>query len=136
MMKKLFFILAITCLICSCSTNQPGVVKVTGGLIQGTFEDDLMVFRGIPFAAPPVGDLRWKAPQPVEKWEGIRQATAFAPAPMQGGNPPSGKSEDCLYLNVWTPAKKLNEKIPVMVYIYGGDSAEVPLPNHGPVAKS
>lgn len=120
-MKNIFFILTIiTCLLCSCTNNQPGVVKVTGGLIQGTINDSLMVFKGIPFAAPPVGDLRWKAPQPVEKWDGIMQTTAFAPAPMQGGNPPSGKSEDCLYLNIWTPAKNPRDKIPVMVYIYGG----------------
>jgi para-nitrobenzyl esterase len=73
--------------------QQPAPVKVSDGLLQGTFEDGLMVYKGIPFAAPPVGDLRWRAPQPAEKWEGIKQADKFAPAPMQGGNPPSGKSE-------------------------------------------
>lgn len=100
--------------------QQPSPVKVQEGLLQGTFENGLTVYKGIPFAAPPVGDLRWKAPQPPAKWEGVREATKFAPAPMQGGNPPSGKSEDCLYLNVWTPAKSASDKIPVMVYIYGG----------------
>lgn len=100
--------------------QQPSPVKVEEGMVQGTVEDGLTVYKGIPFAAPPVGDLRWKAPQPAAKWEGVKQATKFAPAPMQGGNPPSGKSEDCLYLNVWTPAKSAKEKIPVMVYIYGG----------------
>ena len=103
--------------------QQPVPVKVQEGLVQGTLEDGLTVYRGIPFAAPPVGELRWKAPQPAEKWEGVRQATKFAPAPMQGGNPPSGKSEDCLYLNIWTPAKSAGDKIPVMVYIYGGGFA-------------
>jgi len=83
-------------------------------------EDSLTVFKGIPFAAPPLGELRWKGPQPVEKWEGIKQTTEFAPAAWQGGNPPSGKSEDCLYLNIWTPAKSPADKIPVMVWIYGG----------------
>lgn len=100
--------------------QQPSQVKVQEGMVQGTVEDGLTVYRGIPFAAPPVGDLRWKAPQPAAKWEGVKQTTQFGPAPMQGGNPPSGKSEDCLYLNVWTPAKLAKEKIPVMVYIYGG----------------
>src|ERR1035437_4332545 len=100
--------------------QQPLPVKVDGGLVQGTFEDDLTVYRGTPFAAPPVGDLRWNAPQPAAKWEGLKQATKFAPGAIQGGNPPSGKSEDCLYLNIWTPAKSAGDHIPVLVWIYGG----------------
>lgn len=104
----------------SCSKQDPTLVKTKDGTVQGTIENNFRVFKGIPFAAPPVGGLRWKAPQPVEKWEGVKRATEYAPSPYQWGNPPSGKSEDCLYLNVWTPAKSDKEKLPVMVWLYGG----------------
>ncbi|MFH1197799.1 MAG: carboxylesterase family protein [bacterium] len=99
---------------------KPEPVKVEEGLLQGKFEDGLTVYKGIPFAAPPIGDLRWRAPQPAARWEGVKQVTEFAPTPIQAWGSSSGQSEDCLYLNVWTPAKSADEKIPVLVWIYGG----------------
>jgi len=121
-MRKITVIIAMFAMFSAGSGNaqQPSPVKVDHGLVQGTLEDGLTVYRGIPFAAPPVGDLRWRAPQQPAKWDGVLQATRFAPGPVQGGNPPSGKSEDCLYLNVWTPAQSENDRIPILVWIYGG----------------
>jgi para-nitrobenzyl esterase len=101
-------------------TPQLSPIKVDGGMVQGTTEDGLAVFKGIPFAAPPIGDLRWRAPQPVSKWDTVLQADKFAPGPIQAWDSPSGKSEDCLYLNIWTPAKSANDRMPVLVWIYGG----------------
>ena len=102
-------------------------VKVDGGLISGTAADGVRSFKGIPFAAPPVGELRWKAPQPVVAWDGVRKCEAFGPecpqAPYPAGSmyysPPKKQSEDCLYLNVWTAAKP-GDRRPVMVWIHGG----------------
>jgi para-nitrobenzyl esterase len=102
-------------------------VQTTNGVLQGSAEEDgIRTFKGIPFAEPPVGDLRWKPPQPAKDWEGVRRADKFGPRAMQlplFGDMvfrSSGMSEDCLYLNVWTPAKSAEEHLPVLVYFYGG----------------
>ena len=93
-----------------------------GGLLQGTCQDGLTVYRGIPFAAPPVGELRWRAPQPAAKWEGVKPADKFGARCYQGGRGAAGvdASEDCLYLNVWSPAKTASDQIPVLVSLCGG----------------
>ncbi|MBR0451814.1 MAG: carboxylesterase family protein [Oscillospiraceae bacterium] len=110
------------------------LAKTKAGMVSGVEipGKDITVFKGVPFAAPPVGELRWKEPQPVQPWEGVRKADSFTPAAWQAmhregsfydvewGNEPFDVSEDCLYLNIWTPAKSEDEKLPVAVWIYGG----------------
>lgn len=101
-------------------------VKTINGILEGTSESGIRSFKGIPFAAPPVGSLRWREPQPVKNWDGVRKADKFGPRAMQlpifsdMQFRSDGVSEDCLYLNVWTPAKAGNEHLPVLVYFYGG----------------
>ncbi len=101
-------------------------VKTANGLVQGTQHSGISMFKGIPFAQPPVGDLRWKEPQPVKNWEGTWKADHFAARAMQlpiysdMKFRSAGISEDCLYLNIWTPAKSGNEGLPVLVFFYGG----------------
>jgi para-nitrobenzyl esterase len=94
---------------------------ITGGRVHGEVKDGLASFKGLPFAAPPVGSLRWRMPQPVVAWSGVRRADAFAPACVQPwADNPNRPSEDCLYLNVWSAAVSSKERRPVMVWIHGG----------------
>jgi len=114
------------------TSDDLAVVKTDAGLVSGTVSGDIHIFKGIPFAAPPVGDLRWKAPQPAAHWSGVKACDKFSASPMQASPAPFSMwteeflipkepiSEDCLYLNVWTGAKSSREKRAVMVWIYGG----------------
>lgn len=116
------------------SPNTLDKVKIEGGFISGfvNTNGDVHIFKGIPFAAPPLGNLRWKEPQPVIPWKGVKPCITFGASPMQGSPVPFGPwsseflipmepvSEDCLYLNVWTGAASAKEKRPVIVWIYGG----------------
>ncbi len=109
------------------AAQTPKPVRTQAGLVQGMTEDGITVYKGIPFAAPPIGDLRWRAPAAPAAWTGVHTADKFAPACMQVpvvqadlGMESVATNEDCLYLNVWTPAKLPREKLAVMVWIYGG----------------
>lgn len=123
-MKKLFLSLAF--LLPMMGTMAQTQVKTAEGILEGKDLSGIKVFKGVPFAAPPVGNLRWKAPQPAKHWDGVREAKEYGPNPMQEplfGDMNFGtkvNSEDCLYLNIWTPSKTMKEHLPVLIYFNGG----------------
>lgn len=161
-MKRLVLLLACGCMVGAGSTaaSLPDTVRTDAGLVSGTagaVSADVRVFKGIPYAAPPVGELRWRPPQPAVHWDGVRKAEQFAarcmqgvfgggpgrqggarqggtpgqpgaaagrqgaaPAPQAAGPPQPPTSEDCLYINIWTPASSASDRRPVMVFSYGG----------------
>ena len=127
MTKKNVFLALLLHLALVVSAQKSPQAKVEQGTLEGiTLSSGIQNYRGIPFAQPPVGELRWKAPQPPKKWNGVRKADTFGNNPMQKpiygdmNFRASSMSEDCLYLNIWTPAKNTEEKLPVLVYFYGG----------------
>ena len=140
-MKKYLLLMGLAALLAACSAPAPQspVLTVEGGQIQGVPADvaGVTVFRGIPFAAPPIGENRWRAPQPVVPWEGVRLCDKFGHPAFQAAHYPGGYttewgygdeapySEDCLYLNVWTKAPgQTGKKLPVAVWIFGGGMRE------------
>ena len=119
------------------STPSDPVVETEGGSVGGVAVDGGFVFRGVPYAAPPTGPFRWQAPQPAPAWDGVRDATEFAPScPQQAGPfaPPGSLDEDCLYLNVYTPALGNADTSgrPVLVWIHGGGLAIDAARNYDP----
>lgn len=132
-MKRKGYLLGVLCLLSSAAmaqNNNAFAVQTTveNGIIEGNYDTKtgIQTYFGVPFAKPPVGELRWKAPQPAENWKGVKQTKNFGPRPMQAvvfgdmNSRSNGVSEDCLYLNVWTPAKRNTKDLPVLVYFYGG----------------
>jgi para-nitrobenzyl esterase len=119
--------LGMVCFVALAGTawSGPQPVKTDGGYVEGTDEGGIQVFKGIPFAAPPVGPQRWRAPLNAPGWEGVKRTDKFSPAcPQQGSyppeSPPEAGDEDCLYLNIWAPMEAPAKPLPVMVWIYGG----------------
>src|SRR6185437_15422243 len=102
------------------SAKRP-IATVSTGQLQGTLTyDGVAIFKNIPFAAPPAGDMRWREPAPPKPWTGVRDASNFGPACYQAGHLNATSSEDCLQLNIWVPAWPMKEPVPVIVWFHGG----------------
>ena len=138
--SSLLISLSLLMMLTACNKTQVQqssmtVVRTEAGLVSGILEDSVHIFKGVPFAAPPVGALRWKEPQPLSPWKDTLTCTKFAASPVQNYPkpfmmwteefiaPPQPLSEDCLYLNIWSGASKADDKLPVLVWIYGGGFA-------------
>ena len=132
-MKRIFSLMLIGLCIAittNAQNNNSFAVQTTveNGVIEGNYDTKtgIQKYLGVPFAKPPVGELRWKAPQPLSNWTGVKETKKFGPRPMQAivfgdmNSRSNGLSEDCLYLNVWTPAKRNTKDLPVLLYYYGG----------------
>jgi para-nitrobenzyl esterase len=132
-MRRILILLLLVCQFPAKNFAQsnygfPVQSTVKNGIIEGNYDtkEGLQVYLGVPFAKPPVGQLRWKAPQPLENWKGVKQTKKFGPRPIQGivfgdmSSRSDGLSEDCLYLNVWSPVRHDKKNLPVLVYFYGG----------------
>jgi para-nitrobenzyl esterase len=134
-MKKLllFGLLCLTKIAVMAQSNNTFAVQTTieNGIIEGNYDTKtgVQTYFGIPFAKPPVGELRWKAPQAIDNWKGVKETKKFSPRPMQKivfgdmNSRSDGLSEDCLYLNVWTPANRNAKDLPVLLYYYGGGNS-------------
>lgn len=125
-MRQFALTLAAMAISIATSAQDAVSVKTSYGILEGLDISGIKTFKGVPFAAPPTGDNRWREPQPLQPWQGIRECHDYAPDPMQEpifGDMNFGAdsiSEDCLYLNIWTPAITMNEKLPVLIYFNGG----------------
>lgn len=130
-MKKILPLLCLVLSLAAVAQNRNGFpvqTTIANGTIEGDYDTKtgIQTYFGIPFAQPPVGNLRWKAPQAPSNWKGVKETKKFGPRPMQTfvwgdmNSRSDGVSEDCLYLNVWTPANRNSKDLPVLVYFYGG----------------